>query len=87
VTANSQWPEQAKRLLAYLLSEESQKAVAPEAFGIPARDSVAREMVREANPLTPGRLLDGVQLWTPDWNSVLYELEDDVAAYQKAIDR
>jgi 2-aminoethylphosphonate transport system substrate-binding protein len=29
-------------------------------------------------------VLDGVEVWVPDWNTVLAELDADVAAYQKA---
>jgi 2-aminoethylphosphonate transport system substrate-binding protein len=29
-------------------------------------------------------VLDGVDVWVPDWNTVLSELDADVAAYQKA---
>ena len=29
-------------------------------------------------------VLDGVDVWVPDWNTVLTELDADVAAYQKA---
>jgi 2-aminoethylphosphonate transport system substrate-binding protein len=85
VTAGSQHPEEAKKLLAYLLSDESQKSISPEAFGIPVRDSIAQEAARDSSPLAPARLLKDVQLWTPDWNKVLAELESDIASYQKAV--
>jgi 2-aminoethylphosphonate transport system substrate-binding protein len=29
-------------------------------------------------------VLDGVEVWVPDWNTVLAELDADLAAYQKA---
>ena len=76
VTATSHLPEEAKRLLAFLLSEEAQKAVSTVAFGIPVRDSLASK---------PAEVLNGVTLWAPDWNTVLVELESDVAAYQQAV--
>jgi len=30
-------------------------------------------------------MLQGVEIWSPDWNKVLSELQSDVAAYNKAI--
>jgi 2-aminoethylphosphonate transport system substrate-binding protein len=29
-------------------------------------------------------VLNGVRMWVPDWNTVLSELDGDIAAYQKA---
>lgn len=85
VTANTERPEDAKKLLAFLLSDEAQRAVATEAFGIPARDAIAREVEDTADPLTPAGALKGVTLSTPDWNLASDELESDVADYKKAI--
>lgn len=76
VTAGSSRPEEAKRLLAFLLSDEVQKSVATTAFGIPVRGQAAGEATD---------VLRGVTLWKPDWNVVLAELESDIAAYQQAI--
>ena len=30
-------------------------------------------------------MLEGVEIWSPDWNNVLSNLQADVAAYNKAI--
>ena len=87
VTAGSRRPEEAKKLLAFLLSEPVQKSVATEAFGIPVLDSVAEEVAAGTGEMTPGGLLDGVEVWEPNWTAVLGELDYDVAAYQKAIAR
>jgi 2-aminoethylphosphonate transport system substrate-binding protein len=73
VTAATQWPEEARKLLAFLLSDEAQKDAKATAFGIPVRESATPDV------------LNGVTLWTPDWNRVLADLETDLAAYQKAI--
>ena len=35
-------------------------------------------------PNTPAAVLDGVDVWVPDWNAVLADLDADLAAYQKA---
>lgn len=87
VTANTQYPDEAKKLLAFLLSDGAQTALATQAFGIPVRDSIAAQLADETDPLTPAGLLKGVKLWRPDWNGVLAQLEDDVAAYQRATGR
>lgn len=84
VLASSPRPAEAKRLMAYLLSEEVQKTVSTEAFGLPVLDSVARETAEDAGPLTPTGLLKDVQVWVPEWTAVLAEVDTDVAAYRKA---
>lgn len=81
VTAASQQPEEARKLLAFLLGDEAQKRVRTKAFGLPAREPIAEKTDGD----TAAGLLEGVTLWTPDWNAVLAELETDLAAYQKAV--
>lgn len=85
VTSRTQRPDEAKRLLAFLLSDEAQKAVATQAFGIPARDAIADEVADTTDPLTPAGALKGVTLSTPDWDAALDQLESDVADYKQAI--
>jgi 2-aminoethylphosphonate transport system substrate-binding protein len=48
------------------------------------RDQIRTTAGGSAAPNTPAGVLDGVNVWVPDWNSVLAELDADVAAYQKA---
>lgn len=85
VTAATQHPEAAKKLVAFLLSEESQKSVFTEAFGIPVRDTVAQQMAAaDPSPLAPTSVLRGVRLWAPDWDTVLAGLDTDLEAYKKA---
>ena len=51
-----------------------------------------RLVFQAAEELMPGGAIDavaagvlnGVELWAPDWNAVLADLDADVAAYQKA---
>lgn len=76
--------EDAKRLLAYLLSDEVQRTVEPDALGIPVRDTVRTVAGQTPAPNTPAAVLKGVQIWVPDWDRVLTDLDADVAAYQKA---
>lgn len=85
VTATSRWPDKARRLLAYLLSDQVQQSVYAEAFGIPVRDSIGGQAGGRPGAMTPNGLLNGVTVWAPDWNSVLVDLERDIDAYQKAI--
>jgi len=58
--------------------------VEPDALGIPVRDQIRTASAESAKPNTPAAVLDGVDVWVPDWNTVLSELDADVAAYQKA---
>ncbi len=74
----------AKKLLTFLLSDDIQKTVEPDALGIPVRGQVRATAGGSAAPNTPAGVLDGVDVWVPDWNTVLAELDADLAAYQKA---
>ncbi|MFC0447306.1 2-aminoethylphosphonate ABC transporter substrate-binding protein [Rhodococcus jostii] len=71
--------EQGTKLMEFLLSEESQKTIADEALGVSVREDVRAAAGENA----PARALQGVQVWSPNWNDVLTELDSDVAAYQK----
>ncbi|MDG4667369.1 2-aminoethylphosphonate ABC transporter substrate-binding protein [Mycobacterium sp. 236(2023)] len=82
VTAGAPHAEDAKELLAFLISEDVQKTVAPDALGIPVLESLKGSGSTEPN--TPLGVLDGVDVWVPDWNAVLADLDADVAAYQQA---
>jgi 2-aminoethylphosphonate transport system substrate-binding protein len=76
--------ESAKKLLTFLLSGDVQKTVEPDALGIPVRDQIRTAAAKSPAPNTPAAVLDGVEVWVPDWNTVVSELDADVAAYQKA---
>lgn len=84
VTKGAPHAEDAKKLLAFLISDDVQKTVATDALGIPVKDAIAKASGGSADRNTPTGLLEGVQMWTPDWNAVLTDLDADVAAYQKA---
>jgi 2-aminoethylphosphonate transport system substrate-binding protein len=84
VTKGAPHVDGAKKLLAFLLSEDVQKTVAPDALGIPVLESLVAESQQDASPNTPAAILKGVDVWVPDWNAVLADLDADVAAYQKA---
>lgn len=76
--------EQAKKLLAFLLSDDIQKTVATDALGVPVRDQARTAAGGSAAPGTPAAVLEGVDVWVPDWNTVLADLDADLAAYHKA---
>lgn len=84
VTKGAPHADDAKKLLTFLVSDDVQKTVATDALGIPVKDAIAKSSGGAADPTTPTGLLEGVTVWSPDWNTVLADLDADVAAYQKA---
>jgi 2-aminoethylphosphonate transport system substrate-binding protein len=84
VTKGAPHADAAKKLLAYLVTEDVQKTVAPVALGIPVLQSLTGPAEAAAEPNTPAAVLNGVTVWVPDWNAVLAGLDADVADYQKA---
>lgn len=82
VTSGAPHAEEAKQLLAFLISEDTQKTVEPEALGMPVLESLKSDGAAEPN--TPAAVLNGVDVWVPDWNAVLADLDADLAAYQQA---
>ena len=84
VTKGAPHADSAKKLLAFLISEDVQKTVAPEALGIPVLTSLVDAAQQSAEPNTPAGVLEGVDVWVPNWNTVLADLDADLAAYQKA---
>jgi 2-aminoethylphosphonate transport system substrate-binding protein len=84
VTKGAPHADGAKKLLTYLVSQDVQKTVAPEALGIPVLDSLVASSEAAAGQNTPAGVLKGIEVWVPDWNTVLSDLDADVAAYQKA---
>ncbi len=76
--------EEAKKLMEYLLSEKAQQSVADDARGVSVRTDVRAASGNATDPSTPTGLINGVEVWTPNWNDVLASLDADIAAYQKA---
>ena len=83
VTKGAPHADGAKKLLAFLVSEDVQKTVAPDALGIPVLTSLAAPSGQATGADTPAGVLKGVDVWVPDWKAVLTDLDADVAAYQK----
>ncbi|MGF7123504.1 2-aminoethylphosphonate ABC transporter substrate-binding protein [Rhodococcus sp. AG1013] len=76
--------DDAKKLMEYLLSEKAQKTVATDALGVSVRTDVRDAAGTSTDKSTPTGLVNGVEVWTPNWNDVLASLDADIAAYQKA---
>ena len=51
------------------------------AFGIPVRSDVKAD---DANAMALAKAMEGVDVWTPDWASVLKDLQADVAKWHEA---
>ncbi|MEU8133582.1 2-aminoethylphosphonate ABC transporter substrate-binding protein [Streptodolium elevatio] len=77
-------PEAAQKLLDFLLSTESQTALSTDARGLPAREDVKPG---DANGTEIAALMQGVDIYTPDWDQVVRDFDADIAAYNKAVGR
>ncbi len=84
VTKGAPHADGAKKLLAFLVSEDVQKTVEPEALGIPVIESLVQSSGDSAEPNTPAAVLKDVTVWVPNWDNVLADLDADLAAYQKS---
>jgi 2-aminoethylphosphonate transport system substrate-binding protein len=71
-----------KKLIDFLMSQEAQSTISSVAQGFPVRNDVhpSDENFKKLNAM-----LEGVEIWSPDWSKVLSDLQSDVAAYNKAI--
>ena len=74
--------ENGKKLIDFLLSEAAQKEVSSVAQGFPVRSDIKPD---DDNFKKLNAMLEGVEIWSPDWAKVLDSLKDDVAAYNQAI--
>nr|WP_245745836.1 2-aminoethylphosphonate ABC transporter substrate-binding protein [Nocardia altamirensis] len=74
---------EAKKLMEFLLSAEAQKTLGPDAFAVSARAEL-RDTPATGSAPSPSSVLKGVDLLPVDWNTVLTDLDGDLAAYQKA---
>jgi 2-aminoethylphosphonate transport system substrate-binding protein len=81
LTANAPHSDNGKKLVEFLLSADAQKAVSSAAFGIPVRSDVTPT---DENFAAVQKAVKGVEIYHPDWDAVLAELDADVAAYNNA---
>lgn len=72
--------ENGKKLIDFLLSKEAQSSVSEIAQGIPVRDDVHPTDASYKNIMA---VMQGVEIWTPDWPQVLEHLQADVARWHK----
>ncbi len=82
LVANAPNADNGKKLIDFLLSLAAQQEVSSVAQGFPVRTDVhpTDENFKKLNAM-----LQGIEIWSPDWNAVLNDLKADVAAYNKAI--
>lgn len=69
-----------KKLIDFLLSKEAQETVSSIAKGFPARSDVTPT---DANFKQLHAFMEGVTVWTPDWDTVLKDLKADVAKWHE----
>jgi 2-aminoethylphosphonate transport system substrate-binding protein len=79
---NAPHADAGKKLIDFLMSEKAQSEVSSVAQGFPVRSDV---QPTDENFMKLNAMLQGVEVWYPDWNKVLQDLPADVAAYNKAI--
>lgn len=82
LVANAPHADAGKKLIDFLMSQQAQSEVSSVAQGFPVRSDVhpTDENFKKLNSM-----LQGIEVWYPDWNKVLQDLPSDVAAYNKAI--
>ena len=81
LTANAPHAANGKKLMEFLLSADAQKAVSSAAYGIPVRGDVTPT---DPNFAAVQKTIQGVEVYHPDWDAVLAELDADVTAYNNA---
>lgn len=82
MTTNAPHTAAATKLMTYLLSAKAQTQVSAQAFGIPVRTDVTPT---DANYTKVKQVLQGVQIYHPDWTTILSGLNADVSAYTAAV--
>jgi 2-aminoethylphosphonate transport system substrate-binding protein len=71
-----------KKLVEFLLSKKVQSTVSSGALGFPVRTDVTAD---DANAKLLQQTMAGVQVYHPDWDSVLSSLDSDVSSYNAAV--
>ena len=70
-----------KKLIDFLLSKDAQSTVTTIALGLPVRSDVTPSD-KAGMALTDA--LNGVTIWTPDWDAVLKDLDADTQMWHTA---
>jgi 2-aminoethylphosphonate transport system substrate-binding protein len=71
--------ENGRKLIEFLLSKNAQTTVSSIAYGLPVRKDV---QPADANYTRLRSAMQGVEVFTPDWNSVLKDLPADTARWR-----
>ncbi|GLZ81105.1 putative ABC transporter, periplasmic protein [Actinorhabdospora filicis] len=79
---NAPHGDNGKKLMEFLLGTQAQSQVSAQAFGIPARSDVK---ATDANAVTVQKVMEGVEVWQPDWSAIIAAMDADIAAYQSAV--
>jgi 2-aminoethylphosphonate transport system substrate-binding protein len=69
-----------KKLIEFLLTQEAQAQVSAIAQGLPVRQDVHPT---DDNFKQLHAMIEGVEVWTPDWRQVLKDLKEDVARWHQ----
>jgi 2-aminoethylphosphonate transport system substrate-binding protein len=80
--ANAPHSANGEKLIEFLLSKQVQSTVSSGAFGFPVRTDVHPS---DANYTTLKKAMAGVQVYYPNWDSILPQLNSDVSAYNNAV--
>ncbi|GAA4986585.1 2-aminoethylphosphonate ABC transporter substrate-binding protein [Yinghuangia aomiensis] len=72
----------ARKLLDFLLATDAQAALSTDVRGLPSREDVKPA---DSNTAEVNALMQGVEVYTPDWNQVVKDFDADIAAYNKAV--
>jgi 2-aminoethylphosphonate transport system substrate-binding protein len=70
-----------RKLIDWLLSKPAQETVTDVALGLPVRNDVTPGSEAYKNLMAR---LEGVAIWTPDWNAVVADFDADVARWHDA---
>lgn len=70
-----------KKLLDFMLAEQAQKDVSAVGGGFPARKDIE---ATDANALALTKLMDGVEVFEPDWSDIAAHLDSYVDAWKSA---
>jgi 2-aminoethylphosphonate transport system substrate-binding protein len=71
-----------EKLIEFLLGEEAQSKVSALALGLPVRGDI---VPADENFRLLTAMLKGVEIWEPEWTSIIKSLDDDVAAYDRTV--
>ncbi|WP_434666477.1 2-aminoethylphosphonate ABC transporter substrate-binding protein [Paraburkholderia sp. A3BS-1L] len=82
LVAGAPHADNGKKLIDFLLSAAAQQEVSKTAYGMPVRTDVHPT---DDNFKTLNAMMQGVDVWSPDWNQVMRDLKADVAKYNHAI--